>query len=144
MRADERGTTLLELSVVVAVLAILVAVMIPTLLGAHTHASDAAAKSLARHAATVQRVHLSDNAGFADAAALRVDDPSLRAAPLDPSAALLSGTVYVDVSGAVATLVSRSASGTCYWVRQPADGAETFASAACPSTPPTTAFTTSW
>jgi len=83
---NEEGFTLVELMVVVLIIAILVAIAIPTFLGARTSAQDRAAQSDLRNSLTAAKVFYVDNedygsgAGLTDityAAALSVIEPSL-------------------------------------------------------------------
>ena len=140
----ERGFTVLELTVVVVVLGILLAIGIPLFMGARGKASDVAAKSQARQAAVAQRSFMANNGQLGDAAQIQGEEPSLKVDTLDPAASIVLGKVYVKVDQDVATLVARSAAGSCYWVRQPINGTATYAKADCASTPAAADFKSSW
>jgi type IV pilus assembly protein PilA len=58
---NEEGFTLVELMVVVLIIAILVAIAIPTFLGARSSAQDRAAQSNLRNALTAEKVFYVDN-----------------------------------------------------------------------------------
>ncbi|MCP4224309.1 MAG: prepilin-type N-terminal cleavage/methylation domain-containing protein, partial [Actinomycetia bacterium] len=76
---NEEGFTLVELMVVVLIIAILVAIAIPTFLGARTSAQDRAAQSDLRNALTAEKVFYVDNEIFTDnsAGALAAIEPSI-------------------------------------------------------------------
>jgi prepilin-type N-terminal cleavage/methylation domain-containing protein len=143
-QTGETGFTVLELTVVVVVLGILLAIGLPMLFGARGRASDVAAKSQARQAAIAQRSFLANNGTLGDASQIQGEEPSLKVDTLDPAATKVLGKVYVKVDQDVATLVARSAGGSCYWVRQPINGAATYAKADCASTPAADDFKSSW
>jgi type IV pilus assembly protein PilA len=60
-RDDEEGFTLIELMVVVLIIAILLAIAIPTFLGARERAQNRAAQSDIRNALTAEKVFYTDN-----------------------------------------------------------------------------------
>jgi type IV pilus assembly protein PilA len=122
--SDEDGFTLIELMVVVMIIAILMAIAIPTFLGAQTKAKDRAAQSDLRNALTAAKVISTDNAGLffstgttvINAAAMGLAEPSLLFVD-SPTAA---DTTHVEVgvvpaSGADITLVRQTASGTKFF-----------------------------
>jgi len=76
---NEEGFTLVELMVVVLIIAILVAIAIPTFLGARTSAQDRAAQSDLRNALTAEKVYYVDNEAYTDNAggALAAIEPSI-------------------------------------------------------------------
>src|SRR5436305_9924936 len=59
-RRDEEGFTLIELMVVVLIIAILIAIAIPTFLGARTRAQDRQAQSNLRNAFAAEKVVYTD------------------------------------------------------------------------------------
>jgi type IV pilus assembly protein PilA len=78
---NDEGFTLVELMVVVLIIAILVAIAIPTFLGARTSAQDRAAQSDLRNALTAEKVFYVDNEAYtadvADGGALDLIEPSI-------------------------------------------------------------------
>ena len=69
-RDDEEGFTLIELMVVVLIIAILIAIAIPTFLGARERAQNRAAQSNLRNALTAEKTFFTDDETFtADMAA---------------------------------------------------------------------------
>jgi type IV pilus assembly protein PilA len=76
---DDKGFTLIELMVVVLIIAILIAIAIPTFLGLRERAQNRAAQSNLRNALTAAKAHFTDNesyVGFNVAAATAIE-PSL-------------------------------------------------------------------
>lgn len=121
---DDRGFTLIELMVVVLIIAILLAVAIPTFMGARERAQRRAAQSNVRNVHTVEMVHFSDAAEFTeDIAALEAQDEAFVYVSTLPVPAA-PRTIYVDVTTSsggppndTIHLASRSATGECYWMR---------------------------
>src|SRR5437868_2133010 len=74
----EEGFTLIELMVVVLIIAILLAIAIPSFLGARGRAQDRAAQSNVRNALTAEKTYFTDNQTYTvDATALKAIEPSL-------------------------------------------------------------------
>lgn len=65
MRNPRQGFTLVELLIVIAIIGILVAVLIPNLLGARSRAYDASAAGCAKQIATGQEMVFVDTAAYA-------------------------------------------------------------------------------
>src|SRR5438067_13930624 len=94
---DDKGFTLIELMVVVLIIAILIAIAIPTFLGARQRAQDKQAQSNIRNALTTEKTYYVDNQAYtATVASLSAIENSLDFSTVDAS-----------VRGVVPTLVDR-------------------------------------
>jgi type IV pilus assembly protein PilA len=114
---DDRGFTLIELMVVVLIIAILIAIAIPTFLGLRRRAQDRASQSDLRNGLTAAKAFYTDAetyTGFDDAAATAIE-PSL--SWVDGGPATTNNVHVMSVGGAgqqltLATL-SESTTGFC-------------------------------
>lgn len=154
-RPADEGFTLIELMVVVLIIAILLAVAIPTFLGARNRANDRAAQSQARNALTVELVYYSDNQEFTQLPSdLREVDSSLDYTTF-PETMVPGRNIYVTVfqtnrADDTVILGTKSHTGTCFWLRQIGDqNAPRFATTAdcvgeVTAPPPPELFGDSW
>jgi type IV pilus assembly protein PilA len=147
-QADERGFTLIELMVVVLIIAILLAIAIPTFLGARSKAQNRAAQSGLRNALTAEKTYYTDTQAYS---ALPSDitkiEPNL---VFDTDST--QGIVLVQPSGAtdVICLTRTSAGGDVFSIWESATAGVQYGKTAltagnCAATPPASGFTsTSW
>lgn len=128
LRDDEDGFTLIELMVVVLIIAILLAIAIPTFLGAQDRARDRGAQSDLRNGITAAKTIATDNAGELDEVTVDELNDAEGAITFD-TAAVNTDTVQVQGGGAAAVAVAdwiqlstESESGTVYSIATASTG----------------------
>jgi len=133
-RRHDDGFTLIELMVVVLIIAILLAIAIPTFLGAQNRARDRAAQSDLRNAITAAKTIATDhggaflnNAGTEILAADMPDgEPSITFDDTATTAAPRVMFLVTGTGGAYITFVQESASNKYFGVSVTKDGAVTY------------------
>ena len=128
-RAGDEGFTLIELMVVVLIIAILIAIAIPTFFGARQRANDRAAQSNVRNAFTATRVYYTDKLSYSAVPAdMLAIEPSLLWTNTPLSASSPTNSVYLGVydvpyTGQTVVVATRAPGGRCFFLKDVMAGA---------------------
>jgi type IV pilus assembly protein PilA len=119
--AGEEGFTLIELMVVVLIIAILIAIAIPTFLGARKRAQDRQAQSNIRNALLAEKTYYTDKQAYTETATPLADIESsltFNAAPTtaDASARQVGVTLPVASNTDIVCIGAKSKSGSVFLI----------------------------
>src|SRR3954447_3451863 len=106
---NEQGFTLIELMVVVLIIAVLLAIAVPTFLGAQNKAKDRSAQSSLRNSLTAAKTLYADTQTYTgvDATAMLAAEPSLT---YNATGVASTGPKNLSITAATTTFVAASAS----------------------------------
>jgi len=117
---DDAGFSLVELMMVVLIVAVMIAIAVPTFLGATDRARDRAVEQNVRNALTAARAAGADAAGYTDVVLSDFPISEQQFTWLDgatPSRSPVEISVGIDNPNAVVTLVALGDSGDCFMLR---------------------------
>ncbi len=144
LRAED-GFTLVEMMIVVLIIGLLIAIALPTFLGARSRAQDRAVQTDVRNAFLAERTFYTDGATYTeDPLVLENLESALEYLTGDTPLAIGPVYVHVHAVGNELFVSGRSVSGTCFYLREiDGQGAE-FASSSICGVADGQSFTSGW
>ena len=142
---DQRGFTLVELMVVILIVAVLMLVALPTLLGARTRAFDRATQADIRNAFAAEKAYYTDTLTYTtNPATMTAIEAAITYVPGNIPA--VTHIVYLDLDPIPNTIYvsALSPSGTCWYLMEADGGGSRFASDATCGVADTQVYTNSW
>ena len=142
---DERGFTLVELMVVILIVAVLMLVALPTLLGARTRAYDRATQADIRNAFAAEKAYYTDTLTYTtNPATMTAIEAAITYVAGDTPA--VTHIVYLDLDPIPNTIYvsALSNSGTCWYLMESDGGGSQFASDTACGAADTQAYTNAW
>jgi type IV pilus assembly protein PilA len=121
LRGGEDGFSLVEIMVVIVIIAILLAIAIPTFFGARDKANNRSAQSNIRNGYTAERIYYAEAQQFTgDVPTLKGIEPALNFVNVDLGQPVTweTGSVYVYVAAGTLTVAALSATSKCYYLRE--------------------------
>ena len=127
---DEEGFTLIELMVVVLIIAILIAIAVPTFLGARTKAQARQVQSNLRNGFSAEKTAFTDNQSYVAASTVQSDEPSLTFVDAGDAAEFSTpkhitvrlASTSTSVANGVVCLYAKGADGKYYGMRDVSGG----------------------
>lgn len=144
-RSAEDGFTMIEIMVVVLVIGLLIAIALPTFLGARERAQDRGVQTDVRNAFLAERVYYTGAATYTENTALLDDiEPALDYVVGDVPAMVGNEYVHVHAGPNELFVSGRSVSGTCFYIREIDGGGAEFAASTGCGVADVQAYSSSW